>query len=79
MDFNLDAVVGDGAEGVLLHELDEVVLGAAGGAARLDVGRRHRRQEGKLVVHVQVGDDLGVLGLQGVVPHLEVRLHMCDD
>jgi len=70
---DLDAVVGDGAEGVLLHELDEVVLGAAGGAARLDVGRRHRRQEGKLVVHVKVGDDLGVLGLQGVVPHLEVR------
>ena len=72
---HLDAVVGDGAEGVLLDELDEVVLSVAGSAARLDMLRRDRGEERQLTGHVHVSDSLGVLGLQRVVPAIEVDLH----
>ena len=72
---DLHTVVGDGAEGVLLDELDEVVLSVAGSAARLDVLRRDRGEERQLTGHVHVSDSLGVLGLQRVVPAIEVDLH----
>ena len=65
----LHAVVGDGAERVLLHELNKVVLGVAG---VLDVLRRHGREEGEALGAVERSDLLGVLGLEGVVPALKI-------
>jgi len=69
---HVDGVVCDGAKRVLLNELDEVALGAAGFASRFDVLGRHSGKEGKLVRHIHVGDRLSVLGLERVVPALEV-------
>ena len=71
---HVDGVVCDGAKRVLLNELDEVALGAAGFASRFDVLGRHGGKEGKLVRHIHVGDRLSVLGLERVVPALEVGL-----
>ena len=70
---NLHVIVGDGPEGVLLHEILEVVLGRV---AALNVLGRDRRQEGEARGSVQVGNGLGVLGLQGIVPCLEVALRV---
>jgi hypothetical protein len=70
---NLHVIVGDGAEGVLLHEVLEVVLGRV---AALNVLGRDRRQEGEARGSVQLGNSLGVLGLQGIVPRLEVALRV---
>ena len=73
---HLHAVVGDGAEGVLEDEVREVVLRVGEG---LDVLGRDGGQEGKLVHRVQVGHGLGVLGLEGIVPPLEVGLRTRTD
>ena len=75
---DLDAVIGDGTEGVLLHEALEVLLSVAVLAALLDVSRRDRGQEGELGGDVHVGHGQRVLGLEGVVPALEIGLS-CPD
>lgn len=69
---HLHAVVGDGAEGVLEDKLLEVVFGEV---PALDVLGRDRRQEGE-AGGIQGGNLLGVLGLQGIVPRLEVALRV---
>ena len=71
---DLDAVIGDGTEGVLLHEALEVLLRVAVPAALLDVSRRDRGQEGEVGGDVHVGHGERVLGLEGVVPALEIGL-----
>ena len=63
-----DRLVGDGAEGLLLEEVGEVVHGALG---RLDVARRDGGEEGHGGgVHGRHHDV--VAGLQGAVPRLKV-------
>lgn len=71
---HLHIVIGDGAEGVLLDEVLEVVLGEV---AALDVLGRYRWQEGEARERVQLRYSLGVLGLKGFVPQLEVPLRVC--
>ena len=71
---HLHAVVGDGAERVLLDEVLEVVLGEV---AALDVLGRYCWQEGETRGRVQIRYSLGVLSLKGVVPLLEVPLRVC--
>ena len=68
---HLDAVVGDGAERILLDERLEVVLGVV---VALDVLGRDCRKEGKLRWSVHAGDGLCVFGLESIVPPLEVCL-----
>ena len=67
----LDTVVRDGAERVLLDEGLEVLLGVV---IALDVLGRDSRKEGKLGWGVHVGDGLCVLGLESIIPPLEVGL-----
>jgi len=66
---HLHLVVGDGAKGVLEHKVGEVVLSVGND---LDVLGGDGGEEGEVLVRVQGGDLLGVLGLEGVVPRLEV-------
>ena len=68
---HLDTVVRDGAERVLLDEGLEVLLGVV---IALDVLGRDSRKEGKLRWNVHVGDGLCVLGLESIIPPLEVGL-----
>ena len=68
---HLDTVVSDGAERILLDESLEVLLGVV---IALDVLGRDSRKEGKLGWGVHVGDGLCVLGLESIIPPLEVGL-----
>ena len=67
----LHAVISDDAKGVLHDEIREVIHCIV---APLDVLGRDRGQEREVGRVVQGGNGLGVLGLQSVVPLLEVGL-----
>ena len=68
---DLDALVGESAEGVLLDEGYEVVLSTG---SVPDVLGGHGRQEREISIVVEVGNSLRVLGLEGIIPPLEVGL-----
>ena len=68
---DLDALVGESAEGVLLDEGYEVVLSVG---SVPDVLGGHGREEREIALVVEVGNSLGILGLEGIIPPLEVGL-----
>jgi len=71
---DLNGVVCDGTVGIFLDEIDKVCLGAG---AFLDVLGRDGGQERKIAGVIESSNLFGVLGLQGVVPALEVGLQAC--